>query len=298
MNIAGVVVTYNRKTLLRQCLQSLRGQTRPLDEIIVVDNGSTDGTKEWLDSQSDLFVIHQSNTGGAGGFHSGIKAAHDRGHDWIWCMDDDVVPFPDCLEILVHRTCTQEDAVALVPRRLYENGKGPRGHEKIIDERWYSIFDFRIPGSYLVPIQVFTFEGPLIASRSISKIGYPDINYFMLFDDVDYAYRLSRKGNCFYVEEAKMLKIIPTIPDFTKGSSKLKQYYRWRNYIYFMRKSLGWKSSLKIPWRLIKDGIKIIFQSLEQRSFRPLQFLGIMLISITHAILGKMGRREPVVGKI
>ena len=59
--ITAVVVTYNRRELLIRCIEHLRKQTVKLDNIIVINNGSTDGTDVWLDSQIDLDVIHQEN---------------------------------------------------------------------------------------------------------------------------------------------------------------------------------------------------------------------------------------------
>ncbi|MCB9247374.1 MAG: glycosyltransferase [Ignavibacteriales bacterium] len=100
MKIAAVVVTYNRLGLLKECIDSLRGQTRKLDEIIVVNNDSKDGTKEWLEEQKDVTKIHQENLGGAGGFHNGMKAAYEKGYDWIWLMDDDCLPKLNALEYL------------------------------------------------------------------------------------------------------------------------------------------------------------------------------------------------------
>ena len=66
MNIIAVVVTYNRKELLKRNITCLRANT-PVSSIVVVNNGSTDGTGEWLDDQKDLTVIHQENVGGSGG---------------------------------------------------------------------------------------------------------------------------------------------------------------------------------------------------------------------------------------
>ena len=71
--VACVVVTYNRLGCLKQCLNALRNQSCQQFDIIVVNNGSTDGTKEFLDSQKDIIVIHQQNLGGAGGFYAGMK---------------------------------------------------------------------------------------------------------------------------------------------------------------------------------------------------------------------------------
>ena len=100
MKIAAVVVTYNRIILLKECIKVLRHQTRRLDEIIVVNNSSTDGTLEWLNLQKDLKTITQENSGSAGGQHPGIKIAYENGYDWIWCMDDDCFPEVNALEKL------------------------------------------------------------------------------------------------------------------------------------------------------------------------------------------------------
>ena len=116
--VSAVVVTYNRHDLLVRCIKCLRGQTVRLDNVIVVNNGSTDGTKEWLDKQTDLDVIHQENVGGSGGFYRGIEHAYESGYEWIWCMDDDVFPEPNCLEMLMKQD--NEKTGILCPLRKQE----------------------------------------------------------------------------------------------------------------------------------------------------------------------------------
>lgn len=100
MKISAVVVTYNRINLLKRTVDCLRANGT-VNEIVVVNNGSTDGTAEWLDTQADIHVIHQENVGGSGGFYTGIDYAYNSGADWIWCMDDDVFPRADCMERLL-----------------------------------------------------------------------------------------------------------------------------------------------------------------------------------------------------
>jgi rhamnopyranosyl-N-acetylglucosaminyl-diphospho-decaprenol beta-1,3/1,4-galactofuranosyltransferase len=80
-NIIAVVVTYNRLELLKKVLESLRSQTLKPFKIIVVNNGSTDGTLEWLGNQDDLEIITQDNIGSSGGQFTGIKAAFESGED-------------------------------------------------------------------------------------------------------------------------------------------------------------------------------------------------------------------------
>ena len=76
-----VVVTYNRKELLRGCLRCLREQKSPCD-ILVVDNASTDGTEEMLRPMIDAGEIRYHNTGenlgGAGGFSEGRRSGRTR----------------------------------------------------------------------------------------------------------------------------------------------------------------------------------------------------------------------------
>ena len=87
--IAAVVVTYNRKELLKECLDALLAQTHPLDSIILIDNASTDGTPEFLKEKGFLdnpkidYVRLSENSGGAGGFYEGMKRGYEKGFDWV-----------------------------------------------------------------------------------------------------------------------------------------------------------------------------------------------------------------------
>lgn len=71
--VLAIVVTFNRLQCLKECLTALDSQTSKDFDILVINNGSTDGTKEFLDSRDDLLKIHQDNLGGAGGFYAGMK---------------------------------------------------------------------------------------------------------------------------------------------------------------------------------------------------------------------------------
>ena len=99
--VIAVVVTYNRSTLLAECINALRNQTQKLDAIFVVNNGSTDNTEQWLRQQPDLHFITQKNVGSSGGFSTGINWAYKNGFSWIWLMDDDGYPTPTALENLL-----------------------------------------------------------------------------------------------------------------------------------------------------------------------------------------------------
>ncbi|WP_462374112.1 glycosyltransferase family 2 protein [Segatella buccae] len=238
MKITAVVVTFNRLELLKQGIECLRKQQK-LTGIIVVNNGSTDGTREWLDAQPGLLVVHQDNVGGSGGFYTGIERAYSEGADWIWCMDDDVFPRPDCLDRLLPYTDRPEVGI-LSPRRLLEG--------KVFTHE-FQHFNFTNPvgslhGCKLAKQQVnqateivgADFEGPFISRRVVEKIGLPNRELFIFCDDTDYCLRTHLAGfKLLYIPEALMDKHKFFSNDTWTSRNrkkKWKRYYQVRNEAY------------------------------------------------------------------
>lgn len=238
MKITAVVVTFNRLELLKQGIECLRKQQK-LTGIIVVNNGSTDGTREWLDAQPGLLVVHQDNVGGSGGFYTGIERAYSEGADWIWCMDDDVFPRPDCLDRLLPYTDRPEVGI-LSPRRLLEG--------KVFTHE-FRHFNFTNPvgslhGRKLAKQQVnqateivgADFEGPFISRRVVEKIGLPNRELFIFCDDTDYCLRAHLAGfKLLYIPKALMDKHKFFSNDTWTSRNrkkKWKRYYQVRNEAY------------------------------------------------------------------
>src|SRR5919199_5119307 len=105
--VVAVVVTYNRKAMLAECLRALGAQTHPLAAVVLVDNASTDGTEAHVAATGAAagldvrYVRLARNGGGAEGFHYGVKHALALAGDWLWLMDDDCEPDEDCLRRLL-----------------------------------------------------------------------------------------------------------------------------------------------------------------------------------------------------
>jgi hypothetical protein len=104
--IVAIVVTYNRKEMLRQCLDALLAQSHDNFDILLIDNASNDGTMESItDFRSNNRVRYFNtgeNLGGAGGFNYGIRKAVEHGYECLWIMDDDCLPYPDALQELIN----------------------------------------------------------------------------------------------------------------------------------------------------------------------------------------------------
>jgi rhamnopyranosyl-N-acetylglucosaminyl-diphospho-decaprenol beta-1,3/1,4-galactofuranosyltransferase len=195
--IAAVVVTYNRLDLLQRLVKTLR-DVPDLDEVLVVDNASTDSTGEWLASLDDDRVLTRTldhNTGGAGGFHDGLAWAIERGADLVWLMDDDGLPEPDCLALLLARASDldfwgpvvvdEADSERLVfPIRL------PGGTRVV-----HAMSDVRLSADDgLIRGIVIPFNGVLVTRALVERIGLPRAEFFIWGDDHEYRLRAERAG--------------------------------------------------------------------------------------------------------
>lgn len=105
--VNAVVVTYNRKVLLKECINALLQQTLKNIIISIIDNASTDGTEdfiaEYVDGEKVYYYNTGANIGGAGGFNYGMKiAVNEKKCEYIWIMDDDTIPEPDAAEKLIY----------------------------------------------------------------------------------------------------------------------------------------------------------------------------------------------------
>lgn len=238
MNIIAVVVTYNRRELLKRNIACLRLNT-PVSSIVVVNNGSTDGTGAWLDEQEDLTVIHQENVGGSGGFYRGIQYAYQAGADWVWCMDDDVFPRPDCMEYLL--PYTHEPGVGiLAPRRLMAGQIFTNDFQKVnLSNPFASMYQQKLKKQVVngpVDICGTAFEGLCISRKAVAEIGLPNKELFIFCDDTDYCLRAVLAGfRILYIPSALMGKEKFFSNDNWEERSrkkKWKRFYQVRNSTY------------------------------------------------------------------
>ncbi len=187
-----VVVTYNRLSLLKECIDALRHQTYKNFRIVIVNNGSTDGTCEWLSLQNDLIVISQENSGGAGGFYTGLKYVAEHAYDYCWFMDDDVICNVDALqELLWAVPLLKQDFGFLCSSVIDRNGNPTNVPE--VDLRSQGAYSdwsrFLING--IVKVRSATFVSVFIPVQNIYKYGLPIKEFFIWGDDTEYTIRLS-----------------------------------------------------------------------------------------------------------
>jgi GT2 family glycosyltransferase len=101
MRVLGHVHTFNDDDVLDRSLHALLGQTRPLDHVIIVDNGSTDRTLARVFPPNVTVLRHSTNLGTSGAVITGFEYALTHGYDWIWIFDADSAPHPEALDKLL-----------------------------------------------------------------------------------------------------------------------------------------------------------------------------------------------------
>jgi GT2 family glycosyltransferase len=252
-----LIVTFNRIEYLKKLLERLK-YIKPIPQsILIVDNNSTDNTNAELvklhyasnnnedviqenivNNTKILYYRNSENSGGAGGFAKGFEILKKYDWDYLWIMDDDVLPDEKCLEnLLKYQT---EEVKITIPNRTTEgfleqictsiNLKNPFKifmHKKTICD--INKVDKKIK------VVDMAFEGPLMNREIVNLVGSPNEEYFLQYDDTDYATRAKQYTDIEWIKDAHLYKqIIPSKDN--KKYMNWKDYYAYRNDIIYCRK--------------------------------------------------------------
>jgi GT2 family glycosyltransferase len=240
--VAVVLVTYNRKNLLLEAVDGVFRQTKKVDHIFIVDNNSNDGTESLIrdrfgNDERVTYTKLQDNTGSAGGFHFGVKTAYEEGYQWVWFLDDDVSPEPNCLDSMLSY---QNISQCIHPNKKFLDGS---------EFMWEALFSPSMGsinfmnnvsfqnGKDFTFVNIGCFEGMLIHRDIISKIGFPDKRFFIGGDDVIYGFESSLHTNVIFLKNAFLRKLIPV----SKKQKPIALYYSIRNQFLLIKhlKNLG-----------------------------------------------------------
>ncbi len=183
--IGMVIVTYNNATMLKSLLGDLNRQTRKPDEIIVIDNASTDNTQSIVKEQYRVHYIRlEENIGSAGGYHEGLKVACER-NNFVWTLDDDMSVKEDAIEQLEKWWHILENDYRLAALRSWVG----------------TLPDAAKPRK----IKSFAWRGTFLKKEVIIDIGLPLKDYFLYADDEEYSRRILKKGyDMFSIPQSKI----------------------------------------------------------------------------------------------
>lgn len=257
--LVAVVVTFNRLEKLQVTVRRLlESPPDALTALVVVDNASSDGTRDWLDGLGDpRLVVERAprNEGGAGGFERGMRAATERfDPDWLLLMDDDGRPEPDTLSRFHELDKSGWHALAAavyfpdgVICEMNRPSRNPFWHARAF---WASAFKGRAgfhlrsddyERDHILKIDVTSFVGFFISRAGIEAAGLPDPSLFVYGDDGIYTLGLSKAGG--RIGFAPMLRFEHDLSTFEGQRGRFqplwKAYFYHRNLLMLYRLASG-----------------------------------------------------------
>lgn len=266
IKIAAVIVAYNRPEMLRVCLSAVLRQTRPLNEIIVVDNSDNNECEDVVRSgfSSVTYLHFAENTGSAGGYYEGIKIAVEHNH-WVWTLDDDTVVEENTLKEVLSYIPSLEKKGKLAAFRTNYHGK--------LGE--------------IAETNGFPWSGTFIKTEIITRIGLPDKRYFLYAEDIEYSWRMIKFGYKIYRIPAGKLSEI-------KSSSRNRRYYftepfrlyyTFRNQLFLY---LKYRRFIKFVRQLIYGFRGVLYFCLRGKT----DLSRAIISGIWHGLKGKLGKND------
>jgi GT2 family glycosyltransferase len=232
--ITAVISTWNKAGDVLENIAALKAGTRPPDEIVVVDNASTDDTAESLREQHPdvvLEVMPHDRKGACETFNIGFALATG---DLVVIMDDDVVATPEWLATLEDRMAAEPDTTAMISSRLVEPGMPERYAEAEIARGAYYASTFRGCGT-------------LVRAEVLAACGGYDERFFIYGNERDLAARVLGRGH-------RILQLADAVihhkTPFGMKAGKRSLYFHVRNFWLYAFKNCAWRDVFRAAFAM------------------------------------------------
>ncbi|WP_328613404.1 glycosyltransferase family 2 protein [Amycolatopsis sp. NBC_00355] len=242
--VVGVVVTRHRRELLADSLKVIAAQTRPVDHLVVVDNGPDNSAREVVENYPlpHTYLPSHRNLGGAGGFALGMLHALSLGAEWVWLADDDGRPADENVLAILLEEAEKRGLAEISP--VVSNIDAP---EKLAFPLRRGLTWKRSQselGVDFLPGIASLMNGALFRASTLDVVGVPDLRLFFRGDEVELHRRLARSGLPFGTS-LKTKYLHPDGSDEFKPmlggkfhaqdpENEVKRYYTYRNRGYLL----------------------------------------------------------------
>ena len=275
-DVSVVVVTWNAREWIARCLESVRG-----NEVIVVDNGSTDGTVELVRTEfPDVRVIEQENRGMGGGNNTGMRAADAR---YFFLLNSDAWVTGDAVEQLARFADSHPDAAVVGPRLLNPDGS-LQPSVRAFPTLWRLATEYlflrklaprsRALNSFYeggfdhdeVREVDWLFGACLLVRRDAAdEVGLFDESFLMFSEETDWCYRFRQAGwRVFFFPGAEVIHV----GGASHGGSLFAENVR--GHLRFLAKHRGTREAERAR-RLLLAGVRLrllLFRGERRRSYR------------------------------
>ena len=265
-SVCAVVLTFNAVDRLKKCISAVFAQTRLPEQLLVIDNHSSDGTQLYLESLQTsmpaLKVVRTTeNLGPAGGFHIGMKLAFDEGYSYLWLLDDDSVAGARCLENLLAHLGDSKDGIAW-PQNIDETGR---------------------------QTNYTAWRGELLPREVVERGGLPNKELFWGVEDTEYF-----MGRLQGIHRIRRIIVPEAIVHYTqknlRKSATWPYYYRARNMVYYR----VWVQRPARIGRLLSRLIRLWGRAVLKED-RKLKKTGYIMWGIWHGMNRRLGKTiEPM----
>lgn len=251
--VVAVVVTRHRRDLLADSLKVIAAQSRPVDHLVVVDNGPDEPARDVVENfpLPHTYLLSQRNLGGAGGFALGMLHALALGADWVWLADDDGRPADESVLAVLMEEAQRRGLAEVSPMVVDIDHPGKLAFPLRRGLSWKRAAS-ELGGASdagglredFLPGIASLFNGALFRASTVDVVGVPDLRLFFRGDEVEVHRRLVRSGLPFGTSlRAKYLH--PNGSDEFKPmlggrfhaqdpESDVKRYYTYRNRGYLL----------------------------------------------------------------
>ncbi len=250
--ISIVVVNYNGAEHLRFSLDAVFKQSTPADEVLLVDNASTDGSeRDACERYPSLRLIRLASNGGpCPARNAGLSAARNN---WVLLLDNDAVLLADTLERLAEAAALHPDAAIFQPRSVFSS-EPARVHYDGGLLHYVGLFSLR---NFYLPLAAASGEGIIAVNGAVSVallvrrelilgLGGFDPAFFILFEDLDLSLRLGSAGHAIFSVEHALVHHRGGTPGLSfRGGGNYphsRAFFHARNRWFVLLKNYSWRT--------------------------------------------------------
>ena len=248
MRVLAHIHTLNEAAVIERAVAGLERQTRRPDGLIIVDNGSTDGTLDRAFPEWATIIRNPENVGVSGSIRNGLTYAFEHGFDLIWILDADSVADPEALATLLGEYASwpssrQEETAFIACLPLDQPEDYPR-HGRLFTP--YGRVVISPPGDQrCYQCHVTVWSGSLYRLAAVRRIGLPNPDYFLDRGELEYGYRVMKAGYKGFIHQDAVIRHNirgEPLPTRIRGgpitlnffeAAPLRCYYVCRNTLYF-----------------------------------------------------------------
>jgi glycosyltransferase involved in cell wall biosynthesis len=250
MRVLAHIHTLNEATVIEQAVAALERQTRRPDALVIVDNGSTDGTLDRAFPEWVTIIRNPENVGVSGSVRTGTTYALEHGFDWIWILYADSVANLKALAALLDEYASwpssrQEETAFIACLPLDQPDDYPL--HGLLFTRYGRVVTTPPPDQRCYQCHLTIWSGTLYHLAAVRRIGLPNPDYFLDRGELEYGYRVMKAGYKGFIHQDAVIRHsvraepVP-IPKRLQGGpitlnffehAPVRCYYICRNTLYF-----------------------------------------------------------------